>query len=49
MVREMMEKQRERRALLNCCGWPVSFEMWMFRHGVPVERGCPFLLCHLVV
>ena len=44
VVREMKEKERERRALLSCVGLPVSFEMLIqFKHGVPLERGCPVL------
>ena len=39
VVREMQEKERERRALLSCVGWPVSFQFLMVKHGVPVERG----------
>ena len=33
----------ERGALLSCVGWPVSFEILMFKHGVLVERGRCFL------
>ena len=40
VVREMKEKERERRALLSYVGWPVSFESFEVRHGVLVERGC---------
>ena len=39
----MKEKEGERRALLSCVGWPFSFGFLTFEHGVPVERGCPFL------
>ena len=39
---EIEEKERERRALLSCVSWPVSFGVLMFKHGVPVERGRPF-------
>ena len=43
MVREM-KKERERRALLSCVGLPVSSEiLTQFKHGVPLERGCPVL------
>ena len=37
------------RALLSYVGWPVSFTFFGGGHGVPVERGCPFLpSCRLV-
>ena len=43
VVREMKEKERERRALLSCVVLPVSFELFGGGHGVLVERGCLFL------
>ena len=49
VVREMKEKERERRALLRYVGWPVSFlRNFDVRHGALVEKACPFLLCHFV-
>ena len=45
VVREMKEKERERRALLSCVGLPVSFEFLIqFQHSMPLERGCPSLV-----
>ena len=41
MVRDLKEKERERRALLSCAGWPVSFEfsvldmVCLWNEGVP--------------
>ena len=29
-MRDMGKKERERRALLSCAGWPVSFENLVF-------------------
>ena len=43
MVREVREKERERRALLSFVGWPVSFVTFDVGHGGLVERGCTFL------
>ena len=44
VVREMKEKERERRALLSCVGVPASFEILIqFQHGVLQERECPVL------
>ena len=43
VVRDLKEKERERRALLSVVGWPVSFEIFGVRHGVLAVRGCPFL------
>ena len=43
VVRDTKEKERERRALLSCAGWPISFEIFGVGHGVPAERRCPFL------
>ena len=46
----MKEKERERRALLSWLRWPVSFESFVVRHGVLLERMFSFLsLCHRVV
>ena len=50
VVREIREKERERRALLSCVGLSVSFE---FRYSLNMvclwNEGVPsFLLCHLV-
>ena len=43
-MRDMKEKERERRALLSCVGRPVSPEILVpFKHGVLLERGCPVL------
>ena len=45
VVREMKEKERERRAFfLSCIGLPVSSEFLLqFKHGVLLERRCPVL------
>ena len=40
VVRDTKEKERERRALLCCAGWPVSFKVlvldlvWQWKEGV---------------
>ena len=48
-MRDTKEKERVRRALLSCVGWPVSFTFFGDGHGVLVERGCPCLpSCRLV-
>ena len=44
VVREMKEKERERRTLLRHVGWSASIESFEVRHGVPVERGVPSFL-----
>ena len=45
----MKEKERERRALLSWLRWPVSFESFVVRHGVLLERLFSFLsLCRCV-
>ena len=43
LVRDMQEKERERRALLSCAGWIVSFEHFLCCTWCAVERGCSFL------
>ena len=46
VVREMKEKERERRALLSCVDWPSSFDILVFdmvclwNEGVPSCPSC---------
>ena len=50
VVRDVKEKERERRAFLSCAGWPVSFEILVLDMLCLWNEGVPsFPLCHLVV
>ena len=50
LVRDLKEKERERRALLSCAGCPVSFEILMFGMvGLWREGVISFPSCRLVV
>ena len=47
VVREMKEKERERRALLRYVGWPVSFEILMLDVVRLWKKRVPFICATL--